>query len=255
MKKHASLLVLIILAAGIVAALVASLSKDPAVLEATRKAPPPSAVSAERPATADPYRTRGKSVSVDHNRAPAGPFPEVPKSRAGIAISDDPFDGRSKAEQRWLDAHGYPNTLQWEAYNMASDGLLEQAAESGDTTAQTLLDARLLPDKAALDRLMLSVVDGNVFALQMIASHYASTGKNGNVNAYAASRVLEMRGDPSAAVGREIMFRPPLELDERMRGEAEALHLNATLNRIYQEKYGAPFTPDLRPFPIENPGN
>lgn len=223
-----------------------------------RSSPPPTlsvmpaGESLDRYWVQDGPSTAGHTSDPKHvPRAASNPFPEVPRSRDAIQLTDDPFDGRTDAERRWLDKHGYPNTLQWNAYNLASDGLLEQTAQSGDRTAQTLLDARRLPDKEALDRLMLSAVDGNMFALQMVASHYASTGKAGNSNAYAISRVLEMRGDPSAAVSRELMFNPPLELDERMHGEAEALQLNATLNDIYQQKYESHFQPDLRPFPME----
>ncbi len=158
---------------------------------------------------------------------------------------DDPFDGRSR-EQRWLDEHGYPNTAQWASYSSAPDALLEQAAHGGDKLARTMLDSRKLPDRTALDRMMSSAVDGNYFALQLLATHFASTGRAGNINAYAVSRVLEMRADPSAALGREIMFSP-LTIEERMQGEAEALRLNATFNQLYQERTG-----DYRPFPVDN---
>lgn len=180
-------------------------------------------------------------------------FPGVPQTRDGMAVKeDDPFDGRSREEQRWLDSHGYPNSVQWEAYSGASNGILEQAANGGDKLARTLLDSRMLPDRQALDRMMLSAVDGNYFSLQLIASNFASTGRKGNVNAYAVSRVLEMRADPSAALGREIMFSAPLTVEERMYGEAEALRLNATFNRLHLERTGLPFVQEYRPFPVDD---
>lgn len=180
-------------------------------------------------------------------------FPGVPQNREGIEPrEDDPFDGRTREEQRWLDAHGYPNTAQWASYSSASDAMLEQAANGGDKLARTLLDSRKLPDRMALDRMMSSAVDGNYFALQLLASHFASTGRAGNINAYGVSRVLEMRADPSAALGREIMFSAPLTVDERMQGEAEALRLNATFNQLYQERTGNAFVPDYRPFPTDD---
>lgn len=144
-------------------------------------------------------------------------LPGVPQTRDGMALQeDDPFDGRGREEQRWLDAHGYPNSVQWEHYSGASDALLQQAADGGDTLARTLLDSRQLPDGQALDRMMLSAVDGDAFALQLLDSHFASKGREGNIDAYAISRLLEMRADPSAAVPREIMFSAPLTVVERM---------------------------------------
>jgi len=180
-------------------------------------------------------------------------FPGVPQNRDAMEPKDDdPFDGRSREEQRWLDEHGYPNTAQWASYSSAPDALLEQAANNGDKLARTMLDSRRLPDRAALDQMMSSAVDGNYFALQLLATHFASTGRAGNINAYAVSRVLEMRADPSAALGREIMFSAPLTIEERMQGEAEALRLNATFNQLYQGRTGNAFVPDYRPFPVDN---
>lgn len=178
------------------------------------------------------------------------PFPEVPRSRTGLSLEDDPFNAESVEEQSWLDRHGYPNVSQWTTYSQASDGMLQLAAESGDATAQTMLDARQLPQQTAVDRLLLSAADGNDFALQLLASHYAGSGPDNYVDAYTVARVSEMRGNLSAAISREMLFRKPLSSEQRMRGEAGALRLNATLNRLYREKHGVDFSADNRPITI-----
>lgn len=179
------------------------------------------------------------------------PFPEVPRSRTGLSLEDDPFNAESVEEQSWLDRHGYPNISQWTTYSQASDGMLQLAAESGDATAQTMLDARQLPQQPAVDRLLLSAADGNDFALQLLASHYAGSGPDHYVDAYTVARVSEMRGNLSAAISREMLFRRPLSSEQRMRGEAGALRLNATLNRLYKEKNGIEFSADNRPITIK----
>lgn len=187
-------------------------------------------------------------------RSHAGnPFPEVARSRALMTLEDDPFNAESAAEQQWLDKHGFPNASQWDAYRAASDGLLKQASDAGDPVAGTMLDARRLPDKQALDSLLLSAVDGNNFALQLLAAHYAE--RNSPVNAYAVSRVSEIRGDLPAGLAREFLFRRALTQEERVAGESEALQLNASLNRLYREKHGVSFTPDVRPITINGVNN
>lgn len=178
------------------------------------------------------------------------PFPEVPRSRLGLNLEDDPFNAESIEEQLWLDRHGYPNLSQWTTYSQASDGMLQLAAESGDATAQTILDARQLPQQTAVDRLLLSAANGNDFGLQLLASHYAESGTDHYVDAYTVARVSEMRGNLSAAISREMLFRKPLSSEQRMRGEAGALKLNATLNRLYQEKHGVEFSANNRPITI-----
>lgn len=247
-QKFAAALVVAVLATGAVAALLLlrptpqSSQTAPTVEQAGGQRKDPSAPT---PSAASPALRPANSTSML--------FPGVPQNRDGMAPKDDdPFGGRSREEQRWLDEHGYPNTAQWASYSSAPDALLEQAAHGGDKLARTMLDSRKLPDRTALDRMMSSAVDGNYFALQLLATHFASTGRAGNINAYAVSRVLEMRADPSAALGREIMFSAPLTIEERMQGEAEALRLNATFNQLYQERTGVPFVPDYRPFPVDN---
>lgn len=173
--------------------------------------------------------------------APRHPYPEVPLTRAGLGFEDDPGFAESKAEQDWLDLHGYPNIRQWETYNAAPDERLREAAAAGDAVAGVMLDGRLLrTDPKAQERLVEAGVDGNLFALQLLASYQAGSRSGDPVAAYAVSRVSEMRGDLRAAVGREVMMPTPLTVEQRMLGESEALRLNELMNKRYFEKYGAP---------------
>lgn len=89
-----------------------------------------------------------------------------------MSLENDPGFAESKAEQKWLDRHGYPNEKQLEAYMLAPEALLKQAAEAGDIAAQAMLDARLLPtDPKAQQRLVDAGAEGNLFALNMLASY------------------------------------------------------------------------------------
>ncbi|MFC3277475.1 hypothetical protein ACFOHQ_08135 [Xanthomonas fragariae] len=96
----------------------------------------------------------------------------IPRTRDGLSFENDPGFAESKAEQKWLDRHGYPNEKQLEAYMPAPETLLKQAAETGDMAAQAMLDARLLPtDQKAQQRLVDAGAEGNLFALNMLASY------------------------------------------------------------------------------------
>lgn len=107
--------------------------------------------------------------------------------------------------------------------------------------AGVMLDARLLgEDPKAQERLVEAGVDGNLFALQAVASYQAGSRNGDPVAAYAVSRVSEMRGDLRAAIGREVMMPKPLTAEQRMVGEAEAIRLNETMNKRYFDKYGVP---------------
>jgi len=173
--------------------------------------------------------------------APRHPFPEVPLTRAGMDFEDDPGFAESVAEQQWLDLHGYPNIRQWETYTAAPDERLREAAAAGDAVAGVMLDGRLLrTDPKAQERLVEAGVDGNLFALQLLAAYQAGSRNGDPVAAYAVSRVAEMRGDLRAAIGREVMMPTPLTPEQRLLGEAEALRLNETMNKLYFDKYGAP---------------
>jgi len=172
---------------------------------------------------------------------PRHPFPEVPLTREGMDFEDDPGFAESRAEQQWLDLHGYPNLEQWQAYSVAPNEKLREAAAAGDGVAGAMLDGRLLStDPKAQERLVDAGVDGNLFALQLLASYQAGSRDGDLVAAYAVSRVSELRGDLRAAIGREVMLPAPLTLDQRLLGEAEAMRLNEEMNRMYFEKHGTP---------------
>nr|WP_100101036.1 hypothetical protein [Xanthomonas campestris] len=176
------------------------------------------------------------------------PFPEVPKTRDGMSFDNDPGYAESKAEQKWLDRHGFPNEKQLDAYMGAPEALLKQASEAGDKVAQTILDARLLAsDPMAHQRLVDAGAEGNLFALNMLASFQGGSASGDPVAAYAVSRVAEMRGDTRASVTREVMMSRSLSTEQRMLGESEALRLNAEIDRIYTSKHGRALVLDKRP--------
>ncbi len=176
------------------------------------------------------------------------PFPEIPQTRDGMSFDNDPGYAESKAEQKWLDRHGFPNEKQLEAYMGAPEALLKQASEAGDKVAQTILDARLLPsDPLAQQRLVDAGAEGNLFALNMLASFQGGSTNGDPVAAYAVSRVAEMRGDSRAAITRDVMMMKPLSTEQRMLGESEALRLNAEIDRIYTSKHGRAPVLDKRP--------
>lgn len=175
------------------------------------------------------------------------PFPEIPQSRKGLDFESDPFGPTSEAEQRWLDAHGFPNARQWETYTTASDYLLEQAANSGDGVARTMLDARSLSeDPEAKTRLFAAGSEGNIFALNSLAA-YMTGSKNGNLQVgYSLSRVAEMRGDSRIAMARDIGMPRKLDDIEKIQAEADAIRMNNQLDRMYREKHGAAPPPPVR---------
>ena len=176
------------------------------------------------------------------------PFPEVPKTRDGMSFDNDPGYAESKAEQKWLDRHGFPNEKQLDAYMGAPEALLKQASEAGDKVAQTILDARLLAsDPMAQQRLVDAGAEGNLFALNMLVSFQGGSASGDPVAAYAVSRVAEMRGDTRASVTREVMMSRSLSTEQRMLGESEALRLNAEIDRIYTSKHGRAPVLDKRP--------
>lgn len=175
------------------------------------------------------------------------PFPDIPRSRDNLDLESDPFGATSEAEKKWLDAHGFPNARQWETYTIASDYLLEQAANSGDRVARTMLDARRLPDDPeAKTRLFSAGAEGDIFALNSLAAYMAGS-KDGNLPVgYSISRVAEMRGDARVAMARDVMMPRRLTDLEKMQAEADAIRMNNQLDRIYQDKYGSPPPPPIR---------
>lgn len=194
------------------------------------------------PATADSSTAQAPAALSTRT-----PFPEVPQSRKNLDLESDPFGPTSEAEQRWLDAHGFPNARQWETYTTASDYLLEQAANSGDQVARTMLDARRLrEDPEAKTRLFSAGAEGNVFALNSLAA-YMMGSKDGNLQVgYSLSRVAEMRGDSRLAMARDVGMPRRLDDLEKMQAEADAIRMNNQLDRMYQDKHGSPPPPPVR---------
>ncbi|WP_230939183.1 hypothetical protein [Xanthomonas translucens] len=243
-----------VLAIAIVVGLVwmQRIGKDEGVEANSGNAAP--AVSSDVSHSTDPIPSSKAVLSNDSTKKKSvrHPFPEVPRTREGLSFKDDPSFAESKAEQQWLDRHGYPNEKQWEAYMLAPDALLKQAAEAGDMAAQAMLDARLLPvDKQAQQRLIEAGAEGNLFALSMLASYQGGSSGGDPVAAYALSRVTEMRGDTRAGITRDLMITKPLSNEQRMLGEAEALRLNEAIEKIYIAKHGVAPSLDKRPIGVK----
>jgi hypothetical protein len=190
-------------------------------------------------------------AGIDKKTTAIDPFSNIPKSRDNLDFETDPFYPKSKDEQAWLDRHGYPNAEQWREYNVASDTQLEQAALSGDVVAETLLNARLLNrgDESAETALLYSAALGNTFALEMLSSTLASGGKSSNpIDAYAFSRVAEMRGNLTLGMGREMFFPVRLNSSQRVEAEARALNYFNMLLEVQKQIQGNNATTiDLRP--------
>lgn len=180
--------------------------------------------------------------------ANSNPFPEVPRSRRGLSLETDPFGATSIEEQRWLDTHGYPNEKQWNTYSIASEALLRQAAESGDSVASTMLDARLLPnDPTAKDRLLAAGAEGNLFALNSLAAFLTGSSKGDPLLGYAISRVSEIRGDVRIGMARDAMMPTNLSAEQKIAAEDEVIRINNSLNELYKEVHGSYPTISQRP--------
>lgn len=181
----------------------------------------------------------------------AHPFPELPRSRAGLPLNDDPFLATSKEEQSWLDRNGYPNVKQWAAYGRASDSLLEQAAAAGDKAARIMLDQRKLMagDDTKIEALLTEGAKGSAFALDMLAAYLANGDSGGRVTAYAVSRVSEMRGNIRLGPARDAMFNKPLSPSDRMEGEKEAFEIYNSLYEL-QKSIAGPSSKPVDPRPI-----
>lgn len=197
------------------------------------------------------------SPSVDAAATPSAkpphPFPDLRRSREGLEIAQDPFSSGHPEERRWLDQHGFPNGAQWTRYQRASDAELDQAARAGDTVAATMRDARRLgADPTAESRLLAAGAEGDLFALSLLSSWKAGAHAAGIPEAYAISRVAEMRGDLTTALHREMMLGGRLTSEQRLLAEAEALHLNLHLNALYRQKHGVDPPPvEMRPYQVD----
>lgn len=202
-------------------------------------------VATSAPDTADGY----KSSSATSPPPLPHPFPSVPKSRSGLPLEGDPFTATSQAEQAWLDRNGYPNAEQWETYSQASDGLLLAAASAGDAVAKSMLDNRRLiaGDQSALEDILADGAEGSLFSLDMASSFLAGSTKGDPITGYALSRVVEMKGNVRVAMGRDAMFRNPLDPIQRMEAEAKALAIYKSLNAANKLKRRAVAVVDPRP--------
>ena len=148
------------------------------------------------------------------------PFQHIPMTRRGLNLEDDPFLPRSRAEQDWLDRHGYPNALQYSEYQAASDQQLQQAADAGDELAKTYLNSRKLlqGDKDAEITMLREGALGNSFALELVSSAIAHDDP---VEGYALSRVVDMSGNFAIAQARDLFFPGASSLTIAQRTEAE----------------------------------
>lgn len=174
------------------------------------------------------------------------PFAHLPQSRIGMALESDPFVAESSQEQQWLDRNGFPNSEQWKAYSSAPDGLLQQAATSGDGIAAVVLDARRLSqgDMDAAGRLLHAGSKGSLFALSLLQAHMAGAPTGNPVMGYALGRVMEMKGDSRISMARDGTFRAPISAEQRILGERMALEI------FSQPKEASPQAGAVDPRPI-----
>jgi len=190
--------------------------------------------------------------------APAAshPFPDIPRTRTGLSLDDDPFGAASIEEQAWLDRNGYPNKAQWEAYQSAPDAALEQAALAGEESAASLLDFRrmLAGDEQACASLLDAAALGDDFALELLASYMFRSSERPSripVDAHfgmALTRVMEWRGNYSAAISRTAMRRDQFDSVEWFEIDAQAMEILRAFNDAYRAAYGADANPvDPRP--------
>lgn len=198
-----------------------------------------SALEVSSESTQEEVYARNPSGHSDPAPKITHPFPHVARTRDTLSIEDDPFGPTSRAEQTWLDNHGFPNKQQWDTYMTASNSLLEHAADAGDRVAKTMLDARLLAtDPQAKTRLVEYGAEGNLFALNMLASYLAGSRDGDLQAAYAVSRVAEMKGDLRLGPARDSMMTRQLNPLEKINGEADAMRLYNQLDQMYKEKHG-----------------
>lgn len=191
-----------------------------------------------------------RSRKYPNSEAPPHPFPHIPSSRSGLPLEDDPFGASSVAEQAWLDRNGYPNAIQMKEYTTASDESLQMAADSGDTVAKTYLDFRnfVRGVEGAESALLHSAAMGNSFALESLSSFHSGSSRGDRIMGYALSRVLEMRGNHSAGILRNMTMRTPLTDIERLNAETEALAIFNHFLELRRENQVT--TPPVDPRPI-----
>jgi len=187
--------------------------------------------------------------SINHRVAGLDPFRGVPRTRRGLRLEEDPFVAESPAEQEWLDRHGYPNQLEWDALRRATLSELEAAAKRGDLMAKAWLAAKGVSagDVDAPQALLDAGARGSTFALELLSGSLANRPQ-GRELSFALSRVVEMRGNSRTALGRDALFSTPLSVEERMRAESMALRLHRSLQAQAQQIRGVPPPPDPRAF-------
>lgn len=190
-----------------------------------------------------------RRTDLDSNR-PLHPFPNMPKSRRGLDLEGDPFAPISQADQDWLDRNGYPNAMQWQEYQTANAAVLEQAAAAGDKVAETYLDVLKVRngDREAEASLFYSGALGNTFAIEMLAAEFAGSGNNADPSeAYALSRVLEMRGLLGHG-NRHSFYATQQDPLQQIEAEARAVQYYNLLVNIQREVQGPNAVVfDLRP--------
>lgn len=204
----------------------------------------PTSVDEQSVATGSEDSTRRALYGSGHengSRRVPHPFPDLPRSRRGLELGDDPFVAESSEEQAWLDRNGYPNSAQLQTLMNANDVELHQAAMAGDSVAKAILDGRRLAagEFDAINELLLAAADGSLFALELLAAAFsgASAAKD-PVTAYALTRVVEMKGNSRIGAGRDLMFSQPLSPVERLEAEAQAQQLLRVINDARQKRKG-----------------
>lgn len=196
----------------------------------------------------------GKKIATSSRLS--DPFPGVRKDRRGMSLQDDPFMPTSIEEQRWLDRNGFPNKDQLYIYTTATDEALAQAAAIGDKVAGIMLDGRKLiqGDPEAKNNLWNAAANGSGFALTTLAGFLGGSRTDGDpAEAYAISRVAEMRGDYRQALTRDMIVQKPLDPAARLEAEARAMNLFNNLTQTRRARFG-PNVPTVDPRPIA-PGN
>ncbi len=191
--------------------------------------------------------------------APLNPFSGLHASRRDLTGGDvpfDPFGGETEEDKAWLDRNGYPNALLWDALTKATDMELDQAVLAGDKIAEVFRDAKRLgkgePD--ALATLLDHWEGGSQFALAIATSHLAGNGQASDPRmAYVLFRLMEMSGNYSAAMSREMTVGA--EFDQLQRLEAEAMALALFASRTSPAfASGTACVLDIRPITVQPDG-
>lgn len=193
------------------------------------------------PETADEHEVSRRLISISQKAVVSRGVPGVPQTRDGMSLQAEPFIAASIDEQRWLDRNGYPNSEQLRVYSSLPDSSLAKAANEGDSVAAVMLANRGLiqGEPGAGEELLALAAAGSGYALQVHAAFLAGSSRGNPREAWAISRVEEMRGNMRLALARDAMFPQPLSQSERLQGDARALELFAMLRRLRVEVNGS----------------